>query len=346
MDKFVIASTRKSAGKTSLIVGISKALNKKVGYIKPLGDRLVYSKKRLSDYDAELMASLFGMEDAPERMNIGFDHSKLRYMYDEKSMKGKLVEIAEEAGKGKDVLFVEGGPSFAYGSSVYLDPISIAKSIGGKFVVVVGGEENTSLDHLSFFKRNVNLNGVDFAGVIMNKVHNVEEFQRVHLPKITAAGIDVLGVIPYSEQMTHLSLAHLADQLFAKVMTGETNLNKEIKTVFIGAMSASAAFSHPLFKKEGKLIITSGDRSDMILASIETRAECVVLTNNIVPPSNIISKAIEHGVTLLLVPYDTYETAKKIELIEPLLAKGDSERVNALEKLVKENIDLKKLFGL
>ncbi len=345
MDKLVIASTRKSAGKTSLIVGMARALGRSVGYIKPLGDRLLYSKKRLWDYDAALMTNIFDLKDNPESMNLGFDHSKLRYMYDEKGTEGKLREILETVGKGKDIVFIEGGPSFAYGSSVYLDPISVAKAVGGRFVVVVGGEENMSLDHLTFLKRHVDMGGVDFAGVIMNKVRNMEEFQRVHLPRITGMGVKVLGALPYDEKMTNLSLSHLADQLFAKVITGETGLNKEIKTIFVGAMSASAAFRHPLFKKEGKLIITSGDRSDMILAAIETKAECVVLTNNTLPPSNIISKAAEHNVTLLLVPYDTYETAKKIELIEPLLAKGDSERIAALEKMVKENIDLKALLG-
>ena len=45
MNKWVIASMRKSAGKTSVIVGIAAALNKKMAYIKPFGERMLYRKK-------------------------------------------------------------------------------------------------------------------------------------------------------------------------------------------------------------------------------------------------------------------------------------------------------------
>jgi BioD-like phosphotransacetylase family protein len=52
MKTIVVGSTHKSAGKTSLIVGLAKAVGSSCGYIKPLGDRLLYRKKRLWDYDA------------------------------------------------------------------------------------------------------------------------------------------------------------------------------------------------------------------------------------------------------------------------------------------------------
>ena len=42
MDKFVVTSLRQGAGKTSIIIGLAKALNRKIGYIKPLGERLLY----------------------------------------------------------------------------------------------------------------------------------------------------------------------------------------------------------------------------------------------------------------------------------------------------------------
>jgi len=58
MDRLVIASTRRSAGKTSVVVGLARALGKKYGYIKPLGDRLVYRKKRSWDYDAGLLTRI------------------------------------------------------------------------------------------------------------------------------------------------------------------------------------------------------------------------------------------------------------------------------------------------
>ena len=75
MNKYVITSMHASAGKTSLIIGLAKALGGNVGYIKPFGERLIYHKKRLWDYDAALIANIFQMDDDPEEMSIGFHHA-------------------------------------------------------------------------------------------------------------------------------------------------------------------------------------------------------------------------------------------------------------------------------
>ena len=66
MKKIIVASTHEEAGKTSLIIGMIKVLaekQKKSGYMKPLGDRLLYRKKRLWDYDSALVTNIFGLED-------------------------------------------------------------------------------------------------------------------------------------------------------------------------------------------------------------------------------------------------------------------------------------------
>jgi BioD-like phosphotransacetylase family protein len=76
-----------NAGKTTLIIGLAKALQKKIGYIKPFGDRLLYRKKRLWDYDTALMNSIFGLEQDPAEMSIGFDHAPLLYIVDEGPIK-------------------------------------------------------------------------------------------------------------------------------------------------------------------------------------------------------------------------------------------------------------------
>ena len=50
MKNIIIGSVDENAGKTSLIVGLGRAISgKKFGYLKPFGDRLLYRKKRLWD---------------------------------------------------------------------------------------------------------------------------------------------------------------------------------------------------------------------------------------------------------------------------------------------------------
>ena len=54
-------------------------------------------------------------------------------------------------------------------------------------------------------------------------------------------------------------------------------------------MTGDAATRLEKFKNKNKFIITSGDRSDMILAAIETHCVGIILTNNILPQPNIIA---------------------------------------------------------
>ncbi len=345
MDKWVIASMRRSAGKTSVIVGIAAALNRKMAYIKPFGERMLYRKKRLWDYDSALITNLFGLKEDPVDMSIGFDHSKLRYMYDEEGTQKKLLETVATIGKDKEVLFIEGGRDLSYGISVYLDTLSLAKYTGSRLVVVISGEEDTILDDVLFLKKHVDLAGVNLSGIIVNKVQNLEDFQNTHLPVVQKLGVRVLGVIPYQSELTYFSVYYLADRLFAKVITGEGGLKKVIKNIVIGAWSANVFLQNPVFKKENKLVITGGDRTDMILAALEGDTSGIILTNNILPPSNIIAKASEKNIPLLMVFSDTYQTAKQIESLEPLLTREDTEKVDLLRQTMQKHVQMNEFSG-
>jgi uncharacterized protein len=345
MDKVIIASMRKSAGKTSAIVGITAAAKKKIAYVKPFGERMLYRKKRLWDYDSSLITAVFGLKEDPVDMSIGFDHSKLRYMYDEEGTRQKVLETIGRLGNDRDVLFIEGGRDLTYGISVHLDTLSLAKYTGGKLFIVVSGDEDSILDDLLFLKRHVNLAGVILNGVIINKVQNLEEFQSTHLPAIRQMGIPVVGVIPYQSELTYFSVGYLAERLFAKVLCGEGGLNRVVKNIVIGAWSANVFLQNPLFKKENKLVITGGDRTDMILASLESDTSGIILTNNILPPSNIISKASERNIPLLIVFSDTYQTAKQIESLEPLLTKDDTEKAELLKNLFQKHVNVQEIFS-
>ncbi|MBP7603235.1 MAG: AAA family ATPase [Spirochaetes bacterium] len=343
MDKIVISSSRESAGKTSIIVGLAKAMGKTYGYIKPFGDRLLYRKKRLWDYDAALVTQVLGLHENPEDITIGFEHSKLRYMYDEVRIGEKVKELVANTSKNKDVLFVEGGKDLSYGVSVHLDAVTLAQNIGGKLIVVVSGNDDAIVDDIMFIKNYVGLGKVDFRGVIINKVHDLEDFNATYLPAIEKTGVKVLGIVPMQPDLKNFTVGYLSECLFAKVIAGEGGLNNVVKTIFVGAMSTNEAMRNPLFNKENRLVVTSGDRSDMVLASLDQNTIGILLTNNILPPSNIISKASEMNIPLLLVPSDTYQVARQIDAMEPLLTRDNTENINLLTELIKKNVKIKEV---
>jgi uncharacterized protein len=316
-------------------------LNKKIGYMKPFGERLLYRKKRLWDYDAALVAGVFKLEENIEDMSIGFHHSKLLYMLDEEMTKQKLLELLATVGNKKDLVFIEAGKDITYGGSVYLDALSLCKYLDAGLLVVASGEEDTILDDLTFLKKRVQMEKVKLRGVIINKVANLTEFTDIHLNKIKQMGLPILGVIPYHKELPFFSVSYLADRLFAKVIAGENSLQRTVKNIFIGSASASAALKNPFFQAEDKVVITSGDRGDMVVAALGSKSAAVVLTNNILPPPILISKAEKMNIPLLLVSLDSYQVAKQIDALESLPTKDDTEKIALIEQMIGSHVNLK-----
>ncbi len=345
MKKILIASTREGAGKTSIIAGVSAAVQKKYGYIKPLGDRLVYKRKKNVDHDAMVLLKVLGIDAEPDSISLGFTHSKLRYKYDEQGIKGMLANMSEAVGTGRDVLFIEGGRDLAWGASVHLDSLSMARYLSARLVVVVSGDGDRVSDDVRFLHQSIDLSKIDFGGIIVNKVQDVDDFKNSFLPAIDEMKVPVLGIIPYKTQLTNFTVSSLADRFLARVIAGEEGLDNVVRHIFVGAMSTDESLRNPIFNKENKLLITSGDRSDMIIAALESDTVGVILTNNIVPPPNIISKASEKKIPLLLVPYDTYEVARQMDNFEALLTHDGGEKIKYLEQLVKDYLDVKKMIG-
>jgi len=345
MRRLVVASTREGAGKTSLIVGLGMATEGSFGYMKPFGDRLLYKKKRLWDYDSALVASVFGLPEDPKDMSIGFDHSKVRFMYDGEAVGNKLKELAENAEAEKSALFIEAGRDLTYGISVGLDAVSVAGALGASLLIVMSGEDRTIIDDIAFVKKHVRLDGVEFAGVVLNCLQDVEDFSNTYSSEIEGMGIPVLGMIPRDPELMHPSMGFLSELLFAKVMTGEDALDSVVKNIFVGAMSGDAAARQPAFSRPGKLVITSGDRSDMIIAALDSDTAGLVLTNGIAPPSSIISKAAEKDVPMLLSADDTFRVAKQIDDASYLMRADEKDKIERLKRLVSENVDLATILG-
>ncbi|HEU18486.1 MAG TPA: hypothetical protein ENO00_03760 [Deltaproteobacteria bacterium] len=343
MNKIIIASTRKNAGKTGVIIGMARAMQGKFGYVKPFGDRLFYRKKRLWDHDSALIINIFNLERDPEDLSIGFDHAKIKYMYDENTIRERLSDLVVQSGGDENIVFIEGGRDLTYGASVNLDAVSVARHTNGKLVIVVSGDDEMIMDDLSFIRRYVDLSSVDLRGVILNKVKDPDDFKNTYLDGIERMGIDVIGIIPYTRELIHMSVGTLVERIFVKVIAGEGGMDNVIHNIFIGAMSGTTAQMDPLFKRGNKLIITSGDRSDMILTALESDTACVILTNNIVPSPAIISRASELNVPLLLVSDDTYQVARQIDSMDIVVAKNETGKIHMLENLVAENVDILKI---
>jgi hypothetical protein len=314
--------------------------------MKPFGDRLLYRKKRLWDQDAALMTHVLDLPEGAEGGTIGFERSKLKYMYNQESTAARLIELAAVAGQDKSLLFVEAGRDFSLGASVFLDPVSMAATLSAELLVVLSGDEDTVIDDAALLKRHLAGEPITWAGVVVNAVRNLADFKDTYLPELSGMGIQVLGVIPEIPELKSLRVHTVAEVLFCRVLAGEEGMRSEVKNIFVGAMSADSALRNPLFKKEKKLIITSGDRTDMILASLEDEnTSAVILANNVLPPANVTNLAQQKGKPLMLVSLDTFQTARQVFDMEPLLGHDDPEKLDRITEAVAKHVDVNRWAG-
>ncbi len=345
MKNLIIASLRENAGKTSFIVGLAKATDQKWGYLKPFGDRLLYRKKRLWDYDSAVSTVAMGTSEPPEEMSLGFDHSKLRFMYDRDTTSEKIREIHALNSQGKDGMLIEGGMNLRRGVSVNLDALSLCEFLDARLVIILSGSNDQICDDAYALRHQVNLSAIALAGVVVNKVHDLEDFQKVHSGTFESLGLPLLGVLPYAAELTFPTMRFIGDVLFAKVLAGDSALTNVIRKTFVGAMSADAVRRMQRFKEQQKLVITSGDRSDMILAALDTQAAGIILTNNILPPANVIARAANENIPLLMVQKDTFQTAKIVDELVPLLGKEETGKMDILGSLVSQHVNVEVLLA-
>jgi len=340
MKEIVIASVMPKAGKTTVALGIAKKFGGKVGYMKPLGDNQIYKKKRLVDYDAALFKEVFGIEEEVDEFTLGFHHSKIIHAFSD--INKEVEERYKRLSSNKDLFIIEGGENLVRGNSLGLDPLSVASILDAYVLFVLSGDVYDMIDCLSFAECATKNAGVKIAGAVINKVReeNIEKIEK----EMESKGIPLLGTVPYINELDAMKVRYVADKLFARVVAGEDGLEREVRNILIAALSVPEILRHPDFKKDDKLIITGGDRSDVIAASIDDeRTSCVVLTNNIVPPSNILAKADRKDIPLLSIRSDTYTAARKVESIESIILPDEEKKVKKIEEAAAEiNIDFLK----
>lgn len=78
----------------------------------------------------------------------------------------------------------------------------------------------------------------------------------------------------------------------------------------------------------------------MIISALDSSTSGILLTNNMLPPSNIIVRASEVNVPLLLVSDDIYNVARQLDAMEPLLTRDNIANIDLLGDIFKKNVKI------
>ena len=242
----------------------------RIGYIKPVGQRFVEIEEQKIDEDTVLMDAVYQMncplvDMSPIAVEPDFTRKYLQAANNDALVR-KIQNAFDRVAWEKDFVLCEGSGHAGVGSVFDLSNARVAKLLGAKVIIVSQGGIGKPIDEISlnqalFEKENVEIIGVILNKVLGEKVDYVSDFARRGLKR---KGLDLLGVLPHEQILCNPSVELVREELHAEFLNHPSNLHALADDIVVGAMSAQNAIQ---FFKRGTLLITPGDREDLVLAA-------------------------------------------------------------------------------
>ena len=347
MKSLLMTSTRTAAGKTTVGLGIAMNSDKKIGYFKPYGDHLVYTKKSLVDMDIMVFNDWLNIANANEECCLGFDPEKVRSHWNIEEVNGMLDKFYNTIVEGKEMVIVESGRNYTFGGLMGVDSYTLAKKFNCEVIIVAEGLADLIVDKVIAVQRSMGPD-VKVKGVVINKVeqsHKLAMEEEIK-PALERIGVNLLGVLPREPLLERVPMQLIINKLNAKLVAGsDGHMDRPAEHIMVGALSADQAMKSPKFHTHNKLIITGGDRVDLIFASLNEETTGIILTNNILPHPKVMAKADEIQIPILSVPMDTYTTANAVEQVIAEIRPDDEDKKHLIKEMAAKELDLDTIFG-
>lgn len=349
-----IAATRQNDGKTVISIGLFLILKKyveKIGFIKPVGQKyLIIDGKRI-DKDAVLLKKICNLKDNFEDMNpVAVEEGFTRNYLDnpnKKELEEKIISSYKKIAENKDIVLIEGTGHAGVGSVFDLNNAEVAKLLDSPVIIISIGGIGRPIDeiclNLSLFKEK----GVFVKGVIINKVQEqkkdmIEKYLNKFFNKIN---LKLLGLIPFVPDLTYPNLFQICESIGGKFIAGKEKMEEKVKNFVVGAMTPRHALDY--FKPES-LLITPGDREDIILAALSTSIQNlikgIILTGGLYPHKTILDLIKRYDFPTIIAPEGTYEVASKINDLVVKLTENDFDKIEIVKELIEKNVNIEEIL--
>ncbi|MDO8603055.1 MAG: AAA family ATPase [Candidatus Omnitrophota bacterium] len=358
--RIFIAATMQNDGKTTISLGLIKAFKKRfkrVGFIKPVGQRYVFERGHKVDEDSVLIEKVCGMRSSikdmsPVAIDKGFTENYIK-RGDHRKLVNSIISSFNRISKRKDLVVIEGTGHAGVGSIFDLSNAKVANLLDAKVILVASGGIGKPMDEIElnmalFEKERVDVIGVIINKVIMSKYKKVKDMLKLGLKR---KGIDVLGVIPYFSKLSNPTIQNIIEETDLQLISKKVGLTNVVRNIFVGAMEPHAAIG---FIETDSLLITPGDREDIIMTVLKEHLlkkskrkisiSGIILTGGIVPNNNII-KLIENAkIPVLLSKKHTYKVASEIHDIAIKIGPLDKGKARIAENLVMDYVDVDRIL--
>jgi BioD-like phosphotransacetylase family protein len=354
MKALYITSIDPFSGKTAVCLALGRKFMREgyeVGYFKPLSTQPWEPVPgRTLDEDADFVQRTLGLkESASDLIGVLLTPSLAREMRCGCADRDLMVDVKaayEKITPGRDIVLIEGGGSLREGVSLGLDPKSIIETLDMQALAIVRyhNRVNQGDDCIAAYRQL----GSRLLGNLINVVPTKEQklSEKICTPCLESQGIRVLGTIPFQEELQAISVGELEEVLGATFLALPGKRNILIERFVVGAMGVDQALPRIRRVPGAKALITGGDRSDMHLVALETATRCLILTGNLRPMPEVLCRAEELGVPVLLVRQNTLEAVEAIEQVFGKTRLGQDSKLKRFEALFAENFDFERLYRL
>ncbi len=349
MPALYLTSVEAASGKSVIALGLMESLTarvQRVGYFRP-----VVRAGATRDERIELFRDRYRLEQSYEE-SFGVTTDETRDFggaQADPALVAQIIDKYQRLAARCEFVLVE-GTDFTGASKAFEFALNaqIASNLSASAVVVltavahrpdqVHGALHAAIEGLAE-------RGVPTVGAFLNRVpaRKRKAFKRA----VSAAHVPV-WVLPELPSLTHPSMREVAQATGARLLLGtDEDLNRSVPDIKVAAMAVPHLLDHIT---DGALLITPGDRSDVLLAAYTSRqsdsippVSGVVLTGGLHPEPAVMRLARGMGPTvslpILLTSLDTFDTAATLSGLHAEMTAGDTRKIADALALFEANVD-------
>ncbi|NTV43735.1 MAG: AAA family ATPase, partial [Syntrophobacteraceae bacterium] len=350
-----VAAAEPRSGKSVVVLGMMELLSRRTrraGFFRP-----VIKERFEPDNLIQLISKHYGLKFPYESM-YGCTYEDVR----EHTAQGRLEDLLKLIMEKYQRLQSECGVVLCAGTdfSGVVAPlefevnIEIANNLGCFLILVINGQGRESgeiIDGARLHLENLDEKNSDVLALVVNRV----DPGRLEAVKQSLRG--VLGekvltyAIPEHPLLAHPTVGEIARDLNAQLIRGgPESSHREVMHYKVAAMELPHFLDHV---EEGSLIITPGDRSDIILGSLVADASQsypqiagLVLTGNFRPAPQVqrlIDGLTQSPVPIYSVATDTFTTAMRVNSLQGAILPESTRKIAAGLGAVESNVDFEEL---
>ena len=355
MSKAVyIATTEPDSGKSIMSLGLMQLLlgrAAKVGYFRPIIDDFAPGS---IDNHINTITQYFNLDISFEAA-YAFTRSEVIKIKNEDrddELIGGIIEKYKAIEEAFDFVLVEGTSFSGEGGIIEFDiNVVVAKNLGIPAILLASGLGKTLeglVGNLQIAYDAFKDKGVKVLAVVGNKVRPENRKLVIAALKEQLPASVITDAIPLNPILANPSVKEICDHLSGEVLFGEAYLNNQVDGFSVGAMQLRNYLSHI---KENGLVITPGDRADIILGALQANISAnypavsgIVLTGGLKPEDTIckLINGLSQVVPIISIQGGTFAMANRIGAIKSKMYAENTEKIKTsiqdFEKYISTDI--------